>query len=247
MTIKRTRARGVPVRSRTKQDSFALYLREIGEHALLEVDEELELARRVRSGDTEALHRLVAGNLRFVVAVAKRYRHFGVPLPDLVTEGNIGLIRAAERFDDRRGVRFTSYAIWWIRQSIVAALRQQAGMDPTGATGVHYLSLDAPAGVDERTQLGELVTREPSGDPADRAERNALRDVLEASLTLLDSREASVLRLYYGLAEDREPLSLADIGARLGVSRERVRQIRERALSRLRTGVRRSDLESFFR
>ncbi len=240
------RARRARVRPRASQDSFALYLREIGEHPLLGADEELKLARRARAGDKAAVDLLVASNLRFVVAVAKRYHRSGVPLPDLVTEGNIGLIRAAERFDDRRGVRFTSYAVWWIRQSILAALREQNDMDPGGSSGVHYLSLDAPAGYEERTRLGELVTREPLGDPSNRAERRALRDLLDASLTLLDEREATVLRLCYGL-DSGGPLSLAEIGALLEVSRERVRQIRERALSRLRGGTRRSDLESFFR
>lgn len=246
MASRQERARRARVRPRASQDSFALYLREIGGHPLLDADEERRLARRARAGDKAALDRLVHSNLRFVVAVAKRYRRFGVPLQDLVTEGNIGLIRAAERFDDRRGVRFTTYAIWWVKQSIIAALREETGMDPRGSSGVHHLSLDAPTGYEQHTRLGELVTREPVGDPSRLMEREALRDLLEASLTLLDEREATVLRLSYGL-DGGEPLRPAEIGSRLDVSRERVRQIRERALARLRGGVRRRDLESFWR
>jgi len=284
-----TRARKGDVRPRAPQDSFALYLREIGGHPLIGPEEERRLARRIRAGDRRALDRMVVSNLRFVVSVAKRYLHLGVPLQDLVTEGNVGLLEAAERFDERRGVRFTSYAVWWVRQSIISAIRQQIGIvrvpaskrrgrtalacgsmprrskslvrdgeatetpglttDPHSPFGVRYLSLDAPLG-DPRgmrgTVFGELVAREAVVDPADRVDRAALRDVLERSLTLLDEREARVIRLFFGL-EDGEPQSLGEIGDRLGVSRERVRQIRERALVRLRSSVMRRNLESFHR
>jgi RNA polymerase primary sigma factor len=282
MTVTLTRARRGDVRPRAPQDSFALYLHEIGGHPLIGAEEERRLARRIRAGDRGALDRMVESNLRFVVSVARRYGHLGVPLQDLVTEGNLGLLQAAERFDERRGVRFTSYAIWWVRQSIISAIRQQIGIvrvpaskrrghmarrskslvgdgeapetpglttDHRSPFGVRYLSLDAPLG-DPRgmrgTVLGELVARETVVDPADRVDRAALRDLLERSLTLLDEREARVIRLSFGL-EDGEPQSLGEIGERLGVSRERVRQIRERALVRLRSGVLRRNLESFHR
>jgi len=268
MTITLPRARRGDVRPRAPQDSFALYLQEIGGHPLIGAEEERRLARRIRAGDRGALDRMVESNLRFVVSVARRYGHLGVPLQDLVTEGNLGLLQAAERFDERRGVRFTSYAVWWVRQSIISAIRQQIGivrvpaskrrgrmalergpMDPRSPFGVRYLSLDAPLG-DPRgmrgTVLGELVAREAVVDPTDRVDRAALRDLLERSLTLLEEREARVIRLSFGL-EDGEPQSLGEIGDRLGVSRERVRQIRERALVRLRSSVLRRDLESFHR
>ncbi len=268
MTVTLPRARKGDVRPRAPQDSFALYLREIGDHPLIGPEEESSLARRIRAGDRAALDRMVESNLRFVVSVARRYRHLGVPLQDLVTEGNLGLLEAAERFDERRGVRFTSYAVWWVRQSIISAIRQQIGivrmpaskqrrrmarergsMDPRSPFGVRYLSLDAPLGDPRReraTVLGELVAREGGADPADRVDRAALRDLLDRSLTLLDEREAGVVRLSFGL-EDGEPRSLGEIGDRLGVSRERVRQIRERALARLRSGVLRRNLESYHR
>jgi RNA polymerase primary sigma factor len=289
MTVTLPRARRGDVRPRAPQDSFALYLQEIGNHPLIGPEEERRLARRIRAGDRSALDRMVESNLRFVVSVARRYRHLGVPLQDLVTEGNLGLLEAAERFDERRGVRFTSYAVWWVRQSIISAIRQQIGIvrvpasrrrgrmalesgrtprrtkgsaldgeapeapgvsaDPRSPFGVRYLSLDAPLGDLRRTRgtlLGELVAREAVVDPADRVDRAALRDLLDRSLTLLDEREARVIRLSFGL-EDGEPQTLGEIGDRLGVSRERVRQIRERALVRLRSGVLRRNLESFHR
>jgi RNA polymerase primary sigma factor len=289
MTVTLPRARRGDVRPRAPQDSFALYLQEIGSHPLIGPEEERRLARRIRAGDRGALDRMVESNLRFVVSVARRYRHLGVPLQDLVTEGNLGLLEAAERFDERKGVRFTSYAVWWVRQSIISAIRQQIGIvrvpvskrrgrlalergpmprrskshardgetpetpglktDPRSPFGVRYLSLDAPLGDPRGTRgtiLGELVAREAVVDPADRVDRAALRDLLERSLTLLDEREARVVRLSFGL-EDGDPQSLGEIGDRMGVSRERVRQIRERALVRLRSGVLRRNLESFYR
>lgn len=257
------RGAGRPIR--VPRDSFAQYLQEIGGHPLLSQEEEMSLARRIRAGDRAALDRLVACNLRFVVAVAKRYRRFGVPVQDLVTEGNLGLIRAAERFDERRLVRFTSYAVWWIRQSMLEGIRQHsalvrvpvrrsrepAGGGPAGRgreraidPPIRYLSLDSRVGPGEGILLGELVSREPNADPGAQVDRAALRDVLEASMTLLDEREAGVLRMCFGLG-DEAPRSLSDVSARLGVSRERVRRIRERALARIRGGALRRDLKSF--
>ncbi len=245
------RGAGRPIRVPT--DSFAQYLREIGGHPLLSQEEEMSLARRIRAGDRNALDRLVACNLRFVVAVAKRYRRFGVPVQDLVTEGNLGLIRAAERFDERRLVRFTSYAVWWIRQSMLEGVRQHSALvrvpvrrsrERASDRPIRYLSLDSRVGPGEGIVLGELVSRDPNADPGAQVDRAALRDVIEASMTLLDEREAGVLRMCFGLG-DEAPRNLADVSARLGVSRERVRRIRERALARLRGGAFRRDLKSF--
>ncbi len=257
------RGAGRPLRAPT--DSFAQYLREIGGHPLLSQEEEISLARRIRDGDRNALDRLVACNLRFVVTVAKRYRRFGVPVQDLVTEGNLGLIRAAERFDERRLVRFTSYAVWWIRQSMLEGIRQHSALvhvpvrrsrEPSGGglagrgrerasdRPIRYLSLDSRVGPGDGIALRELVSGEPNADPGAQVDREALRDVIEASMTLLDEREEGVLRMCFGLG-DEAPRGLADVAARLGVSRERVRRIRERALARLRGGALRRDLESF--
>lgn len=254
MTFTPLRPRRGPSRPGAARDSFALYLEEIGRHQLLGPDEEADLARRIRAGERTALEELVASNLRFVVSVARRYRHIGVPLHDLVTEGNLGLLEAARRFDERKGVRFTSYAIWWVRQAILCAIRRQTSFvrsaDHPARSAVRQVSLDAPPGRDgwgSGASLGELLAGDPGGgDPGVGLDRAALRDELDASLTLLDERESVVVRLCFGL-EDGEPIGLAEIGKRLGVSRERVRQIRERALARLRCGATRHRLESFHR
>jgi RNA polymerase primary sigma factor len=269
--------------------SLDLYLKEISEHPLLERQEEVELARLIREGDEDALNRLVAANLRFVVTVAKRYRNHGVAFGDLVNEGNLGLIRAARRFDETKGVRFISYAVWWIRQAVMQAIAEQSRIVrvPVGrmdqanrvartartlsqqlgrrATpeeiGVElslapdevqramemkggYVSLDAPMPNGEDTSMLELIPDTEGEGPDQKAQREALRDVLEASLTHLPEREALVLKLYFGL-DGEEPHTLESIGREFGVSRERVRQIKDRALIRLRLGSTGRVLESF--
>jgi len=270
--------------------SLDLYLREIGAHPLLDREQEIELARRIRAGDRQALDQLVAANLRFVVAVAKRYRKRGVALADLVNEGNLGLMRAAEKFDETRGVRFITYAVWWIRQAILRAINEQSRIVrvPSGRVGLAsqvqrmardlgqqfgrrptpdeiaieldlpigvvreamaddggYLSLDAPLGGEGESRLLDLVADEAES-PAERAQNQALREALEASLTYLDEREAMVLRRYFGL-DGADPTTLEEIGRGLGITRERVRQIKDRALARLRAGAPGSVLESFYR
>ncbi len=269
--------------------SLDRYLREIGAEPLLARDEEAELARRIRDGDRQALEKLVAANLRFVVSIAKRYRNRGVSFADLVNEGNVGLIRAAERFDEAKGVRFVSYAVWWIRQAILQAiaeqshivrlpasrtatnyqvakslrqLRQEFGREPTPdelaaeleltvkevrealSSRQGYVSLDAPVQGSDDASLAEFIADEESADPDDQTERDALRDALDSSLTGLPEREQMVLRLYFGL-DDGEPRTLEEIGRKLGVTRERVRQLKERALGRLRHGARGRYLEGF--
>ena len=276
---------------RTDQESEALsiYLDEIRGHPLLEREDEIELAKRIRGGDEDALNQLVAGNLRFVVSVARRYAGHGVPLADLVTEGNIGLIRAARRFDETKGVRFISYAVWWVRQSILQALtagsrivrvppgqleeshrvvrtvrrlEQSLGREPTieevaaeleispgevtDALGMRpgWVSLDAPLPNDDQSSMLDLIPDTGLADPNASATSAALRDVVEAGLTRLPEREAAVLMQYFGL--DGEPArSLEEIARGLGLTRERVRMIKDRALVRLRLGETGKVLESF--
>ena len=269
--------------------SLDLYLREIAGHPILSREDEVRLAREIRQGDPEALNRLVAANLRFVVTVAKRYRNHGVAFADLVNEGNLGLMRAARRFDETKGVRFISYAVWWIRQAMMQAIAEQSrivripvgrmdeanrvvrtarrlgqelgrratpeevgvelDMSPEAvqrALSMHsgYVSLDAPVPDTEDTSMLELIPDREGEEPEERTHREALRDVLEASLTHLPEREARILKLYFGL-DGEEPHTLEQIGAEFSVSRERIRQIKDRALVRLRLGATGRVLASF--
>ena len=281
-----------PVASRrASHDSEALdqYLREIGVYPLLDRDGEADLARRIRAGDEEALEQLVRSNLRFVVSVAKKYQNQGVSLSDLINEGNIGLIRAAHKFDESKGIKFISYAVWWIRQAILQALAEQSrivrmplsragtihrigkrssvltqelGREPTVdeiaqeldlpqeeikstlAMAQSHLSLDAPLVAGESGQLMDYLSDQLSPEPDEEVYTRALSRSIEEALSTLNEREASVLRLYFGLGET-EPLTLEQIGDRFGITRERVRQIKERALLRLRHQSRARFLETF--
>jgi RNA polymerase primary sigma factor len=222
---------------------FERYLNDIARHPMLSREEEAELARRSRAGDDTARHRLVSANLRFVVSIAKRYRHSAVPLADLVNEGNLGLLRAAERFDETHGVRFVSYAIWWIRQGMVRAIARDAELN--GRNGAsRRVSLDQPLTAASTAPLQEVVPDERCEAPEERVMQRALRDAVDSSLTDLPEREQLVLRLYYGL-DGAPPYTLEEVGQRLGVTRERVRQIKERALARLRAGARRHGLAAY--
>lgn len=257
-------------------DSLSAYLREIGSFPLLKRVDEANLARRARSGDARAIDRLICSNLRFVVSVAKKYQHHGIPLADLIDEGNLGLIRAAHRFDETRGVRFISYAIWWVRQAIVQAiaesghavrvplsrftamrrvgrhadvLRKELGREPTqielieeagiseadATVALHIarapISLDAAVGDDAR--LIEYMPDDSSEPPDQEAANANLAESVETALSELRGRESLVVRLYFGF-DGGDPMTLESIGQRLGVTRERVRQIKDRALSRLR-------------
>lgn len=269
--------------------SLDLYLREIAGHPILSREEEVDLAAAIRQGDTLALNRLVAANLRFVVTVAKRYRNHGVAFADLVNEGNLGLMRAARRFDETKGVRFISYAVWWIRQAMMQAIAEQSrivripvgrmdeanrvvrtsrrlsqelgraatpeevglevGLSPDAvqrALSMHggYVSLDAPVPDTEDTSMLELIPDREGEEPDEQTQREALRDVLESSLSHLPEREARILKLYFGL-DGEEPHTLEQIGSEFSVSRERIRQIKDRALVRLRLGATGSVLASF--
>jgi len=276
-------------RTATPPGSLDQYLKEISAYPLIEREDEAHLARRIRRGDREALEKLVNSNLRFVVSIAKKYQNQGVALADLINEGNLGLIRAAEKFDETRGVKFISYAVWWIRQAILQALAEQSrivrvplnragelhrigkrssalvqelGREPTVgelAEGLEvdpdelyrtmsiamaHLSLDAPLVPGEDNKLLDYLPDEYRPGPEQEAFDKALKTNVEAALSTLKPREAKILRLYYGL-DGQDAMTLEEIGQQLGVTRERVRQIKERALARLRHVSRAKSLESF--
>jgi RNA polymerase primary sigma factor len=272
-----------------ESESLDQYLREISAYPLIDREREADLARRIRVGDSEALDTLVRSNLRFVVSVAKRYQNQGVSLADLINEGNIGLMRAAQKFDETKGIKFISYAVWWIRQAILQALAEQSrivrvplsragtlhrigkrsssltqelGREPTLeeiageldlseeeikhtlAMAQSHLSLDAPLVPGEDGQLLDYVSDQFAAGPDDELYAEALQRSIEDALDTLSEREAKVLRLYFGLG-DTEPLTLEQIGERFSITRDRVRQIKERALSRLRHQSRARFLETF--
>jgi len=273
-----------------KDESLDIYLREIDTYSLISREEEYRLAKEIKAGSDEALDKLVRSNLRFVITVAKRYQNRGLSLTDLIAEGNLGLIKAAQRFDETKGIRFISYAVWWVRQSILQALadqtrvfripinradtihklkkrsndlRQELGREPTsweisegmdmGMEEIGQLlsvvkspfSLDSPIffGEDDRKLL-ECVSDEDSPHPDDVAYDNIRTEVIENILGTLKERETIILTLYFGLG-DRDPMTLEEIGSVLGITRERVRQIKEKALERLRHVSRRRKLEAY--
>jgi RNA polymerase primary sigma factor len=281
-----------PNRDKGSYDESSLdqYLKEISAYRLLSRDEEIDLASRVRDGCEESLDRLVRSNLRFVVSVAKKYQNQGVALGDLINEGNLGLIRAAHKFDETKGIKFISYAVWWIRQAILQALAEQSrivrvplnragalhkigrrsstllqelGREPTIeeiaeelelsheevqrtlAISQTHLSLDAPLTPGEDNRLLDYLPDILSAGPDDETYDRALANTIQAALGTLKEREARVLRLYYGLEEGKDAMTLEEIGAMLGITRERVRQIKEKALVRLRHASRARILESF--
>jgi RNA polymerase primary sigma factor len=276
-------------KSTADEGSLDLYLRDISQFPLITREDEVRLAVRIRTGDQDALDTLVRSNLRFVVSVAKKYQNQGVSLSDLINEGNLGLIRAAHKFDETRGIKFISYAVWWIRQSILQALAEQSrivrvplnragalhrlgrtasamqqelGRDATNAeialemelteeevahtmsiSQVH-LSLDAPMSPGEDNRLLDYLPDTSNGSPDEHTFEKALTQSIEEALGSLKERESKILKLYFGL-EDTEPMTLEEIGALLGITRERVRQIKEKALSRLRHVSRARALESY--
>lgn len=277
--------------TRTESDDLSLeiYLREIRRTDLLTPEDEVRLAKRIKAGDRRALDQLVQANLRFVVSVARQYAGRGLPLADLINEGNVGLIKAAERFDETRGFRFISYAIWWIRQSILQALSEQTrvvripvnragkatkiertaqdleqtlGRNPTTEEiavelrtteddvlehrmySSRAISLDAPTTEDGDTSLGSLLTDDGAISPDQRVvDINLARDVRRA-LGVLDGRERKILRDYFGM-ETGEGITLEAIGKELGLTRERVRQLKERAIRKLQAADARERLRSY--
>jgi RNA polymerase primary sigma factor len=277
------------LKTRYEEGSLDQYLKDISKYPLISRDDEAELARRIRTDDQEALEKLVRSNLRFVVSVAKKYQNQGVSLSDLINEGNLGLIRAAHKFDETKGIKFISYAVWWIRQAILqalaeqsrivrvplnragtlhrigkraAALLQELGREATHAEIAHgmditeeevaktmsisqaTLSLDAPMAPGEDNKLLDYLPDTVNPTPDEQIFVKALTESIEEALSHLKERESKILRLYFGL-DGNEPMTLEEIGALLGITRERVRQIKEKALSRLRHVSRARALESY--
>jgi len=264
----------------TNRDTPSLdkYLHEIGKVELISADEEVELARRIKSGDQEALTKLVNANLRFVVSVSKQYQNQGLSLPDLINEGNLGLIKAAQRFDETRGFKFISYAVWWIRQSILQALAEQARIvrlplnkigsinkinktfsrleqeferEPTAeeiaialdmipkevkeylkSSGKH-VSMDAPLAPDEDSDMYDVFVTDEISLPDKQLINESLKKEIDRILTTLSPREADIVRMYYGL-NGKHPHTLEEIGEQFDLTRERVRQIKEKAIRRLK-------------
>lgn len=266
-------------KSITNRESMSLdkYLQEIGNEELLTPEEEVELAQRIRKGDKKALERLTRANLRFVVSVAKQYQTQGIGLPDLINEGNMGLIKAAKRFDETRGFKFISYAVWWIRQSILQAIAAQGRLIrlPANQIGVvnkitrilnkfeqeneripnidelahevdlseehieealslsfRQVSMDSPFKNDEGVSLLDVMpsTNVPSTDKS--LVDESLKEEISRALKILSEREQKVLCAYYGIGQLE--MSLEEIGDKFGLSRERVRQIKEKAIRNLR-------------
>lgn len=258
--------------------SLDKYLHEIGKVELLTAEEEVDLARRIHKGDLKALNRLVKANLRFVVSVSKQYQNQGLSLPDLINEGNLGLIKAAQRFDETRGFKFISYAVWWIRQSILQALAEQARIvrlplnkigsinkinktlaeleqqferEPTNVEIAHalelapsdvkdaiksagrHVSMDAPLGQDEEGDMYDVLLSADAPSPDKELLTDSLRKEIERALNTLTHREANIVRLYFGL-NGKHPHTLEEIGEEFSLTRERVRQIKEKAIKRLK-------------
>ena len=259
-----------------------IYLKEIGDTELLTAEDEEELARRIRDGDEKALETMIQANLRFVVSVAKQYQNKGLALSDLISEGNIGLMKAARRFDEKKGFKFISYAVWWIRQSILHALAEQARLirlpvnkieelrriersikkreienanaqnspgdgsveddERSVELGRHPampewastpLSLDAPIGDQDAYTLMDRLRDQDSQMPDEALQEELLRTEVRRAVSALTDRESEVLNLYFGLNSDRS-YTLEEIGVRFGLTRERIRQIKQKAINKLR-------------
>ena len=269
--------------------SLDKYLQEIGKVDLISADEEVELAQRIKAGDKIALERLTKANLRFVVSVAKQYQNQGLTLPDLINEGNMGLIKAAQRFDETRGFKFISYAVWWIRQSILQALAEQSRIVrlPLNKIGSinkinktyayleqthervpsaeeiakeldmsvndvkesmknsgRHISMDAPLVEGEDSNLYDVLRSGESPNPDKELMHESLKTEIERALETLTPREADVIRLYFGLGENY-PMTLEEIGETFELTRERVRQIKEKAIRRLKHTSRSKILKTY--
>ena len=269
--------------------SLDKYLQEIGKVELISAEEEVELAQRIKAGDRIALERLTKANLRFVVSVAKQYQNQGLTLPDLINEGNMGLIKAAQRFDETRGFKFISYAVWWIRQSILQALAEQSRIVrlPLNKIGSinkinkmyayleqahervpsaeeiareldmsvedvkesmknsgRHISMDAPLVEGEDANLYDVLRSGESPNPDKELMHESLKTEIERALKNLTPREADVIRLYFGLGENY-PMTLEEIGETFELTRERVRQIKEKAIRRLKHTSRSKILKTY--
>ena len=269
--------------------SLDKYLHEIGKVELISADEEVELARKIKQGDQESLEKLIKANLRFVVSVSKQYQNQGLSLPDLINEGNLGLIKAAQRFDETRGFKFISYAVWWIRQSILQALAEQARIvrlplnkigsinkinktlseleqkferepseieianvlecapddvkDSIRSSGRH-VSMDAPLAQGEENNMYDVLASQDMPSPDRELLNDSLRREIERALSTLTYREANIIRLYFGL-NGKHPHTLEEIGEEFNLTRERVRQIKEKAIKRLKHTSRSKILKTY--
>ena len=278
-------------KSITNRETASLdkYLQDIGKEELITADQEVELARRIRSGDQKALDKLCRANLRFVVSVAKQYQNQGLSLPDLINEGNLGLIKVAQRFDETRGFKFISYAVWWIRQSILQALAEQSRIvrlplnqvgslnkikkessrleqkferlpsadeiaealeipgykiDAALKISTRYVSMDAPLAEDEDTKFIDMFVDEDAPYTDSGLMRESLSQEIQRSLSTLSEKERDVINLYYGIGIPNG-LTLEEIGAKFDLTRERVRQIKEKAIRRLKHNSRSKLLKSY--
>jgi len=269
--------------------SLDKYLQDIGKEGLITAEEEVALARRIKTGDKIALEKLTKANLRFVVSVSKQYQNQGLSLPDLINEGNLGLIKAAGRFDETRGFKFISYAVWWIRQSILQALAEQSRIvrlplnqvgslnklrkasskleqeleRPPSETEIaekleisdskvkdtmristRYVSLDAPLLSDEDSKFLDFFVPTDTEKTDDPLLKKSLGDEIQRSLSSLDKKERDIINMYYGIGKNYSQ-TLEEIGAKFDLTRERVRQIKEKAIRRLRNTSRNNLLKAY--
>ena len=271
-----------------ESESLDKYLQEIGREEMISVEEEVELAQRIKRGDHKALERLTKANLRFVVSVAKQYQNQGLSLADLINEGNMGLIKAAERFDETRGFKFISYAVWWIRQSILQAIAEQSRivrlpLNQVGALNKiskelnrfeqenerrpsveelsekidlpedkideamnvngHHVSVDAPFADGDDNSLLDIMVNDNSPMADKQLVMESLRTEIANALKVLNDRERKIIEAYFGIGQPE--LTLDEIGAKMGLTRERVRQIKEKAIRRLRTSTTNKTLKTY--
>jgi RNA polymerase primary sigma factor len=271
-----------------ESESLEKYLQEIGKEELLSTDEEVELAQRIRKGDRKALDRLTKANLRFVVSVAKQYQNQGLSLPDLINEGNLGLIKAAEKFDETRGFKFISYAVWWIRQSILQAIAEQSRIirlplnqvgsvnkinrmlnkfeqenerrpsaaeiseetdlpqekvDEAMLVTSRHISVDAPFVDGEDNSLLDVLINDDSPMADRQLVVESLRAEISDALQTLNERERNIVKAFYGIGE--QEMTLEEIGNKYGLTRERVRQIKEKAIRRLRNNTKNKILKAY--
>jgi RNA polymerase primary sigma factor len=278
-------------KSITNRETASLdkYLQDIGKEDLITAEEEVALAKRIKQGDQRALDKLCKANLRFVVSVAKQYQNQGLSLPDLINEGNLGLIKAAKRFDETRGFKFISYAVWWIRQSILQALAEQSRIvrlplnqvgslnkikkeaskleqqyerppsadeiatsmqlpedkvDSTMKISTKYVSMDAPLTHDEDSSFLDVFVSDDSPHTDDDLMRESLTREIQRSLATLNEKERDVINLYYGIGR-AHGMTLEEIGAKFDLTRERVRQIKEKAIRRLKQNSRSRLLKAY--